>query len=115
MAVGRGACVWLVVLGVLAIPSARAEECVAPAPAQSGMQAHVDPDTGRLVPEPVVPPPSRPEPPAPPLAPEPAPGGGMMIRLKGRFMSTLVATAGPDGNVHVGCVTGDGHTVHPGD
>ena len=97
-----GAC--LVLLGICAIPSARAGDGAA----RSGMQAHIDPQTGRLVPEPVTPPVSRPSPTAPPLAPEPAPGGGTMVRLHGQFMSTTVATVEPDGSVRVECVTGDG-------
>ena len=105
-----GAC--LVLLGVCAIPSAQGEGDTARPAASSGMQAHIDPQTGRLLSEPVTPPPSRPAPPAPPLAPEPAPGGGMMIRLKGHFMSTAVATVEPDGSVRVDCKTEDGPTVH---
>ena len=77
------------------------------------MQAHVDPTTGRLVPEPTTPPVARPAP--APLAEVPAPGGGMMVHLNGQFMSTIVATVEPDGSVRVGCVTGDGSAVHAGE
>ena len=73
------------------------------------MRAYVAPSTGRLVPEPVVPDPSRARPaPALPAAEVAAPGGGMMVRLNGRFMSSLVATVNPDGTVRMDCVTGDG-------
>ncbi len=111
MVVWRSVGVCLVLLGICAVPSARGGDDGA----RSGMQAHVDPTTGRLVPEPVIPPVSRPTPPAPALAQEPAPGGGTMIRLKGQFMSTTVATVEPDGNVRVDCVTGDGSAVHAGE
>jgi hypothetical protein len=80
----------------------------------AGMEAHVDPLTGTLVPEavgPVIPVPALP-PPALPAAEIPAPGGGMMIDIRGRFMSSVVATVAPDGSVHLDCVSDDGH-VHP--
>jgi hypothetical protein len=38
------------------------------------------------------------------LLQQPAPGGGMMIDLQGRFRSAAVAEVGPDGKAHVGCV-----------
>jgi hypothetical protein len=76
--------------------------------AQSGMQVHVDPRTGRFVPEPVVAPPARPLPsPVPQLAEEPAPGGGVMVHLHGHFMSNVVATVNPDGTIRMDCVTAD--------
>jgi hypothetical protein len=76
--------------------------------ADDGMQAHVDPQSGALVPEAVTPVPA-PLPAAPPRRPAelPAPGGGMMIDVSGRFMSTMVATVEPDGSVRVDCVTQD--------
>lgn len=76
---------------------------------RAGMQAHVDPQTGQLVPEPTapVPPPGLPVV-QPPAAELPAPGGGMMIDIRGRFLSSVVATVAPDGSVHLDCVTGDG-------
>jgi hypothetical protein len=89
-----------------------AEEGRAPA-ARSGMQAHVDPATGRLVPEPVVPQPAPPRATRPPLADVPAPGGGMMVELGERFMSRTIATIDADGRLHVDCVTGDGPHVPP--
>jgi hypothetical protein len=107
--------VGLVVLGLGALAHlGRAEDAApdasnAPAAAatSSGMQIHVDPRTGRFVPEPVVPQ-ARPLPaPAPVLAEVPAPGGGMMVPLKGHFMSNVVATVNPDGTIRMDCVTGD--------
>ena len=79
----------------------------------AGMEAHVDPLTGALVPEavgPVRPAPALPAP-ALPASELPAPGGGMMIDIRGRFMSSVVATVAPDGSLHLDCVTDDGH-VH---
>lgn len=92
-----------VLCGVCATGAARGDD---------GMQAHVDPQTGALVPEaslPVVP--ALPAP-ARPVAEVPAPGGGMMIDVSGRFMSSTVATVAPDGSLHVGCVTSDPTHVH---
>ena len=82
----------------------------APAPGQAGMVVHVDPQTGQIVPGPV--------PGTPPLqlspadqnrmstsfqglVERPAPGGGFMVDLQGRFQSPLMATIGPDGKVTV--------------
>lgn len=99
---------WLAVgfalLAFGSLPSARGEDAGG---ARAGMRAHVDPSTGRLVPEPVVPEPSRLPAPRPPAIEEPALGGGMMIRLNGRFMNDLVATVNPDGSVHMDCRTAD--------
>lgn len=78
-------------------------------PAGAGMEAHVDPLTGALVPEavgPVIPAPALPAPTVP-AAELPAPGGGMMIDVRGRFMSSVVATVAPDGSVHLDCVSHD--------
>src|SRR5262245_17498189 len=104
----------LVVVGtcILARPSDAEEQ---QAPVRSGMQAHVDPATGRFVPEPV----GRPQEPSPqparlPVTEVQAPGGGTMVELDERFMSRMVATVGPDGRVHLGCETGDGPHVHAG-
>jgi hypothetical protein len=100
----------LVVLGALVVggqPAASAEHArhrVAP----SGMQAHVDPATGRLVPEAVVPLPAGREPaPLPLPSEEPAPGGGMMSVLHGRFMNSVVATVEADGSVRIDCHPAD--------
>jgi hypothetical protein len=77
---------------------------------RSGMRAHVDPQTGRFVPEPVTPPPHRlPALPAPVAKEVPAPGGGMMAVLNGQFMSDLVATVEPDGKLRMRCVTREPH------
>lgn len=80
-----------------------------------GMEAHVDPETGALVPEPVTPRPAAPLPaPLPALPEEPAPGGGTMVRLDGRFMSNLVATVNPDGSVRIECLAEHGpHQPQP--
>jgi hypothetical protein len=105
----------LVVLGLCALAHlGRAQDDVsggkgppAAAATSSGMRVHVDPRTGRFVPEPVVPEahplPAR----VPTLAEVPAPGGGMMVPLNGHFMSNLVATVNPDGSIRMDCVTGD--------
>ena len=37
------------------------------------------------------------------LVQQPAPGGGVMVDLQGRFRSAAEATAGPDGKVSVDC------------
>jgi hypothetical protein len=72
---------------------------------RSGMQVHVDPQTGRLVPEATTPPAGGRLPAPPPPAPEvPASGGGMMAVLGGQFMSDAVATVEPDGSVRVECI-----------
>jgi len=72
---------------------------------RSGMQVHVDPQTGHLVPAPTTPP-ARAQLPAPPVpaAEVPASGGGMMAVLDGQFMSDAVATIEADGSVRVECV-----------
>jgi hypothetical protein len=115
MSAWRGVGVGLVVLGVCPVRSASAEDVVAAPPAVQGMQVHVDPSTGRRVPEPVTPVPPAIPAVRPRLAEVPAPGGGMMIRLDGRFMNTLVATVDEQGKVHLGCVTEDDATVRPHD
>ena len=38
------------------------------------------------------------------LVERPAPGGGVMVDLQGRFRSAATATVGPDGAAHVDCV-----------
>ena len=96
--------VGLVLLALGAATSARGEEAIGP---RAGMRANLDPSTGRLVPEPVAPMPSRVPAPRPPAVEEPAPGGGSMVRLNGRFMSDMVATVNPDGSLHIDCVTTD--------
>jgi hypothetical protein len=39
---------------------------------------------------------------------EPAPGGGMMVNLQGRFMHLLIATTDANGNQVVQCISSDG-------
>ena len=82
---------------------------------RSGMQVHVDPQTGRLVPEATTPPPASGRLPAPPLpvAEVPAAGGGMMAVLNGQFMSDAVATVEPDGSVRVECIRRESPTPAP--
>lgn len=97
----------LVLLG----PAAGGAEDAAPAAGAGGMQAHVDPQSGALVPEPVLPAPSAvpvplPAPRQAALRDVHAPGGGMMVELEGRFMSDLVATIEPDGRLRIDCVPG---------
>ena len=90
----RWTCLVLLALGLGARPGSADE-----------MEAHIDPQTGRLVPEPATPRPLRALPaPPPPVAETPAPGGGMMAVLNGQFTSDLVATVRPDGSVRVDCV-----------
>lgn len=101
--------VWRTALACLTVcaaaSAAGAHDAAAP-PSSPGMRAYVDPQTGRLTQEPPtgVPAPPRTTAPRPRLAEVPAPGGGMMIQLDGRFMSDLVATVQPDGSVAIDCV-----------
>jgi hypothetical protein len=75
----------------------------------SGSWAHVDPQTGKLIP---APPTGRAMVPVVPafstshqgLVEQVAPGGGVMIDLQGRFRSAATATVGADGAAHVDCV-----------
>ena len=72
---------------------------------QSGMRAYFDPQTGKIGPPPA-------DQAAPPASPEranntsaeglvivPAPGGGQMVDLQGRFQTDVTATLEPDGTV----------------
>ena len=71
----------------------------------AGMEAHVDPSSGRLVPHAVDPAWRRPPVAALPAPVEvPAPGGGMMSVVPRQFASRLVATVQPDGSVRMDCV-----------
>lgn len=106
---GRTGC--LVLVAVVLSGASRADDGNA-AGQRPGMKAYVDPGSGRLVPAPVVPEPAAPLPAPVPLAEEPAPGGGTMVRLNGQFMSNLVATVNPDGSVRIDCVTEPG-SQHP--
>ena len=107
---GRTGCL---VLMTVALSGASLGDDGTAADQRPGMKAYVDPSSGRLVPGPAVPEPAAPlPPPAPPLAEEPAPGGGTMVRLNGQFMSNVVATVNPDGSVRIDCVTESG-SQHP--
>ena len=78
------------------------------APGRAGQWIHVDPQTGKRVPAPA----GGVAIPADPafstshagLVEQPAPGGGVMIDLQGRFRSAATATVGPDGKAHPDCV-----------
>jgi hypothetical protein len=74
--------------------------------AAEDMRAHVDPATGALSRQPHEPAQAGPAHPAQSrtgadLVEEPAPGGGVMMDLHGRFHAPLVATVTPDGSVRV--------------
>lgn len=97
----------LVLFGFIVAGAVGAGEEVLDTPASApGLKAYVDPLTGELLPE-------RPAdlPPEPAsaaldqssagLVESPAPGGGTMIDLQGRFQSPLVATLGPDGTMRL--------------
>ena len=110
MAVWRAIAMGFVVFGTCVVPTASGEDA-ATVPAQSGMRAYVDPQTGRLVPEPADPS-QRPEPaPAstrPPVEAVPQPDGSLRIQFDERYRRSVVATVGDDGKVHMDCVQGDG-------
>lgn len=80
------------------------------APGRAGQWIHVDPQTGQRVPPP--PAAGRAAVPVDPafstshagLAEHPAPGGGMMVDLQGRFRSAATATVGADGKADLDCV-----------
>lgn len=96
----------------------------APAPSSQGMTIHLDPQTGKILPSPA------PGSATLQLSPEdqnrmstssdglterPAPGGGFIVDLKGRFQSPLMATVGPDGKVrmhHLGELPGEASRDH---
>jgi hypothetical protein len=78
------------------------------APPPASMRVHVDPKTGAIVPAPVGPPAPAQMPPAAShsaagLVEKPAPGGGVILDLQGRFLSPMTATAAPDGAPHAEC------------
>jgi hypothetical protein len=89
---------------------------VAPAPApvvRDGMGAHVDPRTGRFRPDgPALPLPATAALPGPATV-EDAPGGGKMVRLRGRFIRAATSHVDPDGSEHADCVTADGPSRVP--
>jgi hypothetical protein len=87
---------------------------------RSGLRVHIDPKTGAFVPPPgdqagpsgsrstgpaVVEP--SPEPAPPQLVESPAPGGGVMVQLEGRFLSHMTASAAakPQDPAEVDCTT----------
>lgn len=80
----------------------------AAAPLSAGQWVHIDPKTGaRVVPPAAVAVPA----PHPAfstshegLVEQPAPGGGVMVDLQGRFRSAATATVGADGHAAVDCV-----------
>lgn len=99
-----------------AVPSSvLADPPTEPAAPAAGSWINVDPQTGKRIPVP-----SSGEGvqlPADPafstshsgLVEQPAPGGGIMVDLQGRFRSAATASVGPDGTVHLDCVE-PGHT-----
>jgi hypothetical protein len=124
----RWGCVLAVVLLQCAVsgPSASASEADAQAGAptdvktvqsagppagQSGMRAYVDPQTGKVgapPPDQAAPLPSAAEQDASSTSSEglvvvPAPGGGEMVDLQGRFQTSITATLKPDGTVQTDC------------
>ncbi len=78
----------------------------------AGSRINVDPQTGKRIPVPsagVL----LPVDPAfstshSGLVEQPAPGGGVMVDLQGRFRSAATATVGPDGKAHVDCIAPGG-------
>ena len=78
------------------------------APGRAGSRIQIDPQTGRRVPAPS----GGVALPASPafstshagLVEKPAPGGGVMVDLQGRFRSAATATVGTDGTTHRDCV-----------
>jgi hypothetical protein len=115
MAVWRTVAVGLVVFGTCVVPSASGEDD-GRAPAQSGMRAYIDPQTGRFVPEPVDPSQRpQPAPTRPPVVAVPRPDGSLEIKFDERYRRSVVATVDTDGHVHLGCVGGDGSHEHAGE
>lgn len=74
---------------------------------QAGSWVHVDPGTGQRIPPPArraaIPPQAAFSTSHRGLAEVPAPGGGVMVDLQGRFRSATTATVGADGTPHVNC------------
>lgn len=86
----------------------------------SGMRAYIDPATGELTSQPVVPE-LQPRGAAAAaatststqgLVEQPAPGGGVMVDLQGRFQNEMRATIGADGAMHTDCVETEGAAEH---
>ncbi len=85
-------------------------QSAAPAAGQAGMRAYFDPKTGKLgfPPADQAAPPSAAEQSAHSTSAQglvvvPAPGGGQMVDLQGRFQSSMTATLKPDGTVKTDC------------
>jgi len=97
----------IALLALSATPARAGSDVVTSPPA--GMRASVDPRTGALVRDPADEPVE-----ADPrfststdgLVVVPAPGGGVMLDLQGRFTSSVTATVGADGEVRIDCHTG---------
>lgn len=108
----------MVVLGGVTAEQVRAED-VAPAAesAPAAMRATVDPQTGALVPGPapgtLLVPQGALSRSAAGLLEEPAPGGGVMVDLQGRFRNTMASTVGVSGETHTECRSGSSGTAHP--
>ncbi len=97
----------VVLIGLAAGGAGAADVAVHAVPSGTGgMRAYADPRTGALREQPM---PGEPKPPATAafsrsavgLVETPAPGGGIMLDLQGRFRSPLVATVAPDGTVRI--------------
>jgi hypothetical protein len=77
-------------------------------PARAGSWIHVDPQTGKRVARPAASAAIAADPAFSTshqgLVEQPAPGGGMMLNLQGRFRSAASATVGADGRAHIECV-----------
>jgi hypothetical protein len=88
--------------------AAPTEGAAAPAPGQAGSWIHIDPQTGKRIPPPVGGVPRAADPAFSSshqgLVEKPAPGGGVMIDLQGRFQSATEVTVGSDGKAHRNCV-----------
>lgn len=110
--IAAGALACAVPSGVLADPPAEPGTAAA-----AGSWINVDPHTGKRIPVPSTG--AGVQLPADPafstshsgLVEQAAPGGGVMVDLQGRFRSAATATVGPDGDVHLDCVT-PGHPGH---
>ena len=79
-------------------------------PASAGSRINVDPQTGKRIPVPSsgegvqLPADAAFSTSHSGLVEKPAPGGGVMVDLQGRFRSAATASVGPDGAVHLDCV-----------
>ena len=116
MTAWRAIAVGLVVFGTCVVPSASGEDD-GRAPAQSGMRAYIDPQTGRFAPEPVDPSQRLPQPAPtrPPVVALPRPDGSLEVKFDERHRKNVVATVDADGQVHLDCVTGDRSREHAGE